>query len=278
MLQLQYILCSYSSPYSMNSDHVLCSDVILWFLSLYFPATTLDTSVCLVVVCACAHEHFLFLFFMNVCMLPVLSVHLCVCVLSVTVLSHHLPVPPPIRVPGGECRQWGCAGGHGHPRDQCDGCERRAHAQRRFHTVTPWWPHPAWQRHIGWCLWGQPGPPISWLQHAGSGGQEAEVCKADGGEWGFWVSLHSEEPVLRSCPSFPLPHSWGNLGNRVWGRGLKSCMNTSPFTSCAELHQPLFSPHCTIPLSNVIHSFTLPCGFLMKLSFCSFKSSKFLKI
>lgn len=37
--------------------------------------------MCLVVVCACAHEHcFLFLFFMNVCMLPVLSVHLCVCV------------------------------------------------------------------------------------------------------------------------------------------------------------------------------------------------------
>lgn len=199
----------------------------------------------------------------------------CVCV-----LLHHLPMPPPIRVPGGECRQWCCAGGHGHPRDQCDGCERWAHAQRRFHTVTPWWPHPAWLRHIGRCLWGQPGPPISWLQHAGSGGQEAEVCKADGGEWGFWVGLHREEPVLRSCPSFPLPHSWGNLGNRVWGRGLKSCMNTSPFTSCTELHQPLFLPHCTIPLtclSSVIHSFTLPCGFLMKL-FCSFKSTKFLKI
>lgn len=192
-----------------------------------------------VVVCACAHDRlFCFSCVHDTC----LSISVCVCMFCVciTVLSHHLPMPP-IRVPGGECRQWGCAGGHWHPRDQCDRCERRANAQRRLPAATPWWPRPAWLRHIGRCLWGQPGPPRSWLQHAGSGGQEAEVCEADGGEWGFWLSLHREEPVLRSCPSFPLPHSWGNLGNRVWGRGLKSCMMTSPFTSCAELHQPLFA-------------------------------------
>lgn len=191
-------------------------------------------------VCLCTWPSFLFFlcaWYMSVCPSLCVCMRVCVCI---NVLSHHLPMPP-IRVPGGECRQWCCTGGHWHPRDQCDRCERRANAQRRLPAATPWWPRPAWLRHIGRCLWGQPGPPRSWLQHAGSGGQEAEVCETDGGEWGFWVGLHREEPVLRSCPSFPLPHSRGNLGNCVWGRGLKSCMMTSPFTSCAELHQPLFA-------------------------------------
>lgn len=164
-----------------------------------------------------------------------------------------------IRGPGGERGQRGIAGGRRHPRDQCDGRERRAHAQRRLRATTPRRPHPAWRRRTGRRLWGQHGPPLPWLQHARSGGQEAEVCKADGGEWGFWVSLHREEPVLRSRPSFPLPHSWGNLGNHVWGRGLNNCMLASPlhlepssttsfFFFCLKSLFPL------ICLSSVIHS------------------------
>lgn len=237
------ILCSYSSPYCMYFDHVLCSDHYDFCLFIFLPLHWLPLCV-FVLLWSCVPVHMTVFFVFLVCMIHVcLSISVCVCMrvcVCINVLSHHLPMPP-IRVPGGECRQWCCTGGHWHPRDQCDRCERRANAQRRLPAATPWWPRPAWLRHIGRCLWGQPGPPRSWLQHAGSGGQEAEVCETDGGEWGFWVGLHREEPVLRSCPSFPLPHSRGNLGNCVWGRGLKSCMMTSPFTSCAELHQPLFA-------------------------------------
>lgn len=216
-----------------------------------------------VVVCACAHGR---LSVFHVCVHVIcLSVHLCVCVyICVYVLSHHLQMLPlpPTRVPGGECRQWGRAGGRGHPRDQCDRRGRRANDQRRLPAATPWRPRPVRRRNVGRRLRGQPGPPRSWLRHAGSGGQEAEVCEANGGEWGFWVSLHREEPVLRPCPSFPLPHSWGNLGNRVWGRGLKSCMMNSPFFLPFLRWAPptslrLIALIPLICLSNVIHSFTL---------------------
>lgn len=252
-------IISYPSPYSMY--FVLCSDhydfCLFIFLPLHWlPLCVLCSCGC---VCLCTRPSFCFsrmcAWYMSVC--P----SFCVCVyICVFVLSHYPPYSPPTRVPGGECRQWGRAGGRGHPRDQCDRRGRRANAQRRLPAATPWRPRPVRWRNVGRRLRGQPGPPRSWLRHAGSGGQEAEVCEANGGEWGFWVSLHREEPVLRPCPSFPLPHSWGNLGNRVWGRGLKSCMMTCPSYLFALGSTILFLPNCTIPLiclSNVIHSFTL---------------------
>lgn len=210
----------------------MCYVLITIIVSLYFPAIILITSVCLVLLWSCVPVHMMVLYFFICCswtyaryVSVLLSVHLWMFVCAYVYNCCHTTSPcplPSIRVPGGECRKWFCAGGCGHPRDQCDRCERRAHAQRRLPAATPWW------RHNGCCLWGQPGPPRSWLQHAESGGQEAEVCKADGGEWGFWVGLHREEPVLRSHPSFPLPQSWGNLGNNVWGRGLKKLHDDFP--------------------------------------------------
>lgn len=236
--------CVHSSPSSMNSRWRAFD------FCLYCFALTLMTSVCPVLMCVCAHEG---VFWMCACsMFVCLSICWCVCT---NVMPCHLPMHPHpcIRGPGGEWGQRGNAGGCRHPRDQCDRCERRAHAQRRLHAAAPWWPHPARLRRIGRCLWGQHGCPMSWLQHAWSGGQEAEVCKADGGEWGFWVSLHREEPVLRSCPSSPLPHSWGNLGNRVWGRGLNSCMVTSP------LHLAPSSTNFFLPKHAVLSHLSVQC-------------------
>lgn len=168
---------------------------------------------------------------------------------------------PRTRGPGGERGERGVTGGHGHPRDQRDGRERRAHAQRRLHAGAPWRALPGRVRRAGRRARDRRGPPVSWPQHARSGGQEAEVRKADGGEWGFWVSLHREEPVLRACPSFPLPHSWGNLGNHVWGRG-----SDFPFTSCAELHRPKRTALSSVCPVSFIHLLTLSlflvAGFL----------------
>lgn len=173
--------------------------------------------------------------------------------------------PPTSREPGGVCRRWSCGGGRGHPRDQCNGRERWSNAQRGLPAATPRWPFPDRRRHDGCHLWGQHGPPRSWLQHT-SGGQEAEVCEANGGEWGVWVSLHREEPVLRSYPSFPLPHSWGNLGNQLWGRGLKKLHDLFffPFPPlCTCLRWVLPSSHCAAPLIcllSIIHFYSLLCG------------------
>lgn len=233
-----HILCSFSSPYSMYFDHVLCSDHNDFCLFIFLPLHWLPLCVLCYCghVCLCTWRSFCFL-----CMCAwSVCLSICVC-LCIYVLSHYPLGSPPTRVPGGECREWCCTRGRGHPRDQCDRRERRANAQRRLPAATPWWPCPAWWGHVGRRLRGQRGPPKSWLRHTGSGGQKAEVCQANGGEWGFWVSLHREEPVLRSCPSFPLPHSRSNLGNSVWGRGLKSCMMTSLLPFCAGLHHPLFA-------------------------------------
>lgn len=215
-----------------------------------------------VVVCAWPVHKAVFLFFMYVCMIRVF-LSTCVCCI-VTYCPATLHAPPSTRVPGGECRQWGSSGGRGHSRDQCDRRERRANGQRRLPAAAPWWPCSARLRPVGRHLRGQPGSSRSRLRHAGSGGQEAEVCEANGGEWGFWVSLHREEPVLRSCPSFPMPHSWGNLGNRVWRRGLKSCMITSHFTFCSGLHHPLFALIALFLSSVHPTSFTL--SFVAKAS------------
>lgn len=226
----------------------------LWFLSFYFSAITLITSVCPVLLWSCVRVHMALFVFLSVCLSICLCVYIYGCMCCLTTPMPH----PPTRVPGGECREWGCTGGHGHPWDQCDRRERRANGQRRLTAATPWRPCPAWWGHIGRRLRGQLGPPNPWLWRTGSGGQEAEVCEANGGEWGFWVGLHREEPVLRSYPSFPLPHSQGNLGNRVWGCGLKSCMMTSllPFFFTLGFTTTLFAPNRTIPLIclfNVIH-------------------------
>lgn len=223
------MLCLYSSPYSMYSDHVFCSDHYDFCLFIFLPLHWWLLSVLCYCgrVCLCT---WLFLFFSCGCMIRLsICVSVCLCVSHCAVA---LPIMPlhPTRVPGGECRQWGRDGGRGHPWDQCDRCGRRANAQRRLPAAATWRPRPARLRRPGRRLRGQPGPPRAWLRHEGSGGQEAEVCEADGGEWGFWVGLHREEPVLRPCPSFPPDPLWGILGNHVWGRGLKSCMMTSPFT------------------------------------------------
>lgn len=199
--------------------YMCCVLIIMIFVSLFF-CHYINTLCYCGHVCLCTWPS---LCFSCMCAWYV-CLHMCVCV-YVYVLSHYPLMLPPTRVPGGEFRQWGSAGWPGHPWDQCDSRGRRANAQWRLPAATPWRPRPVWWRNFGSRLWGQPGLPRSWLWHAGSGGQEAEVCEANGGEWGFWVSLHREEPVLRS---FPLPHSWGNLGNCVWGRGLKRCMMTSP--------------------------------------------------
>lgn len=219
----------------------------LWFLSFYFFVPLHWLPMCVLCycgrVCLCTRLSFCFscmcAWYMSVC--P--SVCVCACVyMYVSVYCPTTIHAPPTRIPGGECRQWGRTGGRGHPRDQCDRRGRRANDQRRLPAATPWWPCPVWRRNVGRRLRGQPGPQRSWLRYPGSGGQEAEVCEANGGEWGFWVSLHREEPVLRPCPSFPLPHSWGNLGNRVWGRGLKKLHDDFPlFTFCAGLHHPFFA-------------------------------------
>lgn len=208
-----------------------------------------------VVVCACARgRSCTCAWYVSFC--P----SVCVVLLRFVLLPPLPPCSPTTRVPGGECRQWGCTGGRGHPRDQCDRRERRANAQRRLHAAAPWRPRPARLRPVGRRLRGQLGRPWSWLRHAGSGGQEAEVCEANGGEWGFWVGLHREEPVLRSCPSFPLPHSRGNLGNRVLGTWSEQLHDDFPLYLFALGSTILSSPNCTIPLirlSNVTHSFTL---------------------
>ena len=146
-----------------------------------------------VLMCVCAHDRVFFF----------LNVHVTSARPSVGARVHvwrHAPASSCIRGPGGERGRRGIAGGRGHPRDQRDGRERRAHAQRRLHATAPWWPHPAWLRHADRHPRGRHGAPKPWLQHTWSGGQEAEVCKADGGERGFWLSLHREEPVLRSRP------------------------------------------------------------------------------
>lgn len=200
-----------------------------------------------------------------------------VCVIvCVYVLSHYLHAPTTTtttRVPGGECRQWDWTGGRGHPRDQCDRCERRANAQWRLPAAAPWRPRPARRRHVGRRLRGQPGPPRSWLWHTGSGGQEAEVCEANGGEWGFWVRLHREEPILRSCPFFPLPHSRRNLGNHVFGAWSEKLHDDFlPFTFCAGLQLNslclialfLSSVYPTSFIHSFIHSSTL--SFVAKAS------------
>ena len=225
------ILFSFSSPCSMYFDHVMFWS--LWFLSLFFSVITLITSVCLVLMWSCVPVHMaVFLFFMYVCMMCV-SVRLCVCLCVFIYVSMYSsiahPYSPTTRVPGGECRQWGCAWGCCHPRDQCDRRGRRENGQRRLPKAAPWRSHRARWRHYEHHLRGHRGPPRSRLRHTGSGGQEAEVCEAIGGEWGFWDGLHREESVLRSCPSFPLPHSWGNLGN-VCAGVVWTCMMTCPFT------------------------------------------------
>lgn len=214
----------------MYVDHVLCSDHYdLLFIFIFLPLHWLPVCLCVFfLLCLWFFYFFFFLiylflatFFFCFSCTSAWNVHVRACVYMFvycfTTPSMH---PPTSREPGGVCRRWSCGGGRGHPRDQCNGRERWSNAQRGLPAATPRWPFPDRRRHDGCHLWGQHGPPRSWLQHT-SGGQEAEVCEANGGEWGVWVSLHREEPVLRSCPSFPLPHSWGNLGNQLWGCGLK---------------------------------------------------------
>lgn len=87
------MLCLYSSPYSMYSDHVFCSDH--YDLSFYFSAITLMTSVCPVLLWSCVSVHMTVFVFLMWVHDP--SVHLCVCV-SVCVslccrTTHHAPPP-----------------------------------------------------------------------------------------------------------------------------------------------------------------------------------------
>lgn len=191
----------------ISTQHVLY--VMFWSVTFLFMSVKFITFLFVLCFCGCvclctwlSFFFVCFVMFLSMCMKCIFpSVFACVVCLC-TVLPPHPTILPATRDPGGECRRWLNTGGRGRPRDQCDWRERRANGQWRLPAATLRRTQPP-RRLVGGLSRGQHGLPRSRLRKSESGGQEAEVCEANGGEWGFWVGLRREEPVLRPNLSSP---------------------------------------------------------------------------